>query len=195
MYDYCLKCSEPWFSAARQAEIAKMEADIKRLARKKAGDDSEDDEDRANKKSKSGPTALEQERAKYLRKGPKSKLVDTGRSKKRDESDMLARLEKFKGKLRQQEPSQSDIAETDIADSRASPGPNDGDEGIDVDNDTDWMGHRLNFPKGNEEEIRRAEHDYEVIDPRTRSAAAREEEMERKRSRKSNVGNAFRRGR
>ena len=37
-------------------------------------------------------------------------------------------------------------------------------------------------PKGNEEEVAKAERDYEVIDPRVRGAKAREEEKARKQS-------------
>lgn len=38
----------------------------------------------------------------------------------------------------------------------------------------------LHQPKGNEDEVEKAERDYEVIDPRARGARAREEERVRK---------------
>lgn len=176
-----------------------MEADIKRLVRKTAGSDSDDDAGDAQKKSKTGPSALELERAKYLKRSSvKRKPGDElGKARRRDESDMIARLEKFKGKLRQREPSPPPASDSKDSADRDSPGDGDEgeEEGMDVDDDKDWINHRLNFPKGNEQEVYRAEHDYEVIDPRTRGAAAKQEELDRKRSKKSNVGNAFRRGR
>ena len=59
------------------------------------------------------------------------------------------------------------------------------DEGMEVDDDVGFLGHLLHFPKGNEEEVMKAERDYEVIDPRQRGARAREEERERKRAQKA----------
>lgn len=176
-----------------------MEADIKRLVRKTAGNDSDDDTEDAQKKTRSGPSALELERAKYVKRSSvKRKTGDElGKARKRDESDIMARLEKFKGKLRQREPSPPSASDLKDSTDRDPLGDDDDgeDAGMDVDDDKDWMSHRLNFPKGNEQEVYRAEHDYEVIDPRTRGAAAKQEELDRKRSKKSNVGNAFRRGR
>jgi peptidyl-prolyl cis-trans isomerase SDCCAG10 len=58
------------------------------------------------------------------------------------------------------------------------------DEGMEVDDDVDWLRHRLHFATDDAAETARAEHDYEVIDPRTRGAKAKEEEMERKRAKK-----------
>ncbi|KAF8312771.1 uncharacterized protein EI90DRAFT_3022885 [Cantharellus anzutake] len=55
---------------------------------------------------------------------------------------------------------------------------------LEVDNDTSWMSHRLEFPKDDEAGAHRAEHDYEVIDPRAKAREIREEEQERKRSRR-----------
>ena len=184
-------------STARQAEIAKMEADIKRLARRRGDADSDNEREQTHKKAKSGQSALEQELAKYRNKSLKSKLGPEGKAKKRDENDLFARLEKFKGKLKQREDSPVDVSsKLEEAEDSGTKALNPSVEPeMDVDKDDDWMGHRLNFPKGNEEEVNRAEHDYEVIDPRTRGAQARQQEIERKKARKSNVGNAFRRGR
>jgi peptidyl-prolyl cis-trans isomerase SDCCAG10 len=173
-----------------------MEADIKRLARRKGGDDSDDEGEQAQKKARSGQSALEQELAKYRNKSPKSKLGTEGNTKKRDENDLLARLEQFKGKLRQRGDFSVDGSSKPegAGDSEAKASNPDKEAEMDVDKDHDWIGHRLNFPKGNEEEVSRAEHDYEVIDPRARGAQARQQELERKRVRKSNVGSSFRRG-
>ena len=59
------------------------------------------------------------------------------------------------------------------------------DPGIEVDDDRGFLSHALHFPKDDGEESRKAERDYEVIDPRERGAKAREEERERKRVMKS----------
>ena len=54
--------------------------------------------------------------------------------------------------------------------------------GMEVDDDVGFLGHLLHFPKGNEEEVLKAERDYEVIDPRQRGARAKEEEREREKA-------------
>ena len=65
---------------------------------------------------------------------------------------------------------------------------------MEVDDDTDFLGHELRFPKDNAEEVGKAERDYEVIDPRARGAQARAEEKERKaRSMKGRGGGGGRR--
>ncbi|KAF8331731.1 uncharacterized protein EI90DRAFT_3289373 [Cantharellus anzutake] len=45
---------------------------------------------------------------------------------------------------------------------------------LEVDNDTGWISHRLEFPKNDRAETHRAEHDYEVIDPRAKARGLRE---------------------
>ena len=52
--------------------------------------------------------------------------------------------------------------------------------GLEVDDDVGWLKHRLSFPKGNEEEVEKAEREYEVIDPRARATRAKEEERQKK---------------
>jgi len=59
---------------------------------------------------------------------------------------------------------------------------------MDVDDDTGFLSHRLQFPKDNAEEVNKAERDYEVIDPRQRGARAREEERERKQKQQKKGG-------
>ena len=68
------------------------------------------------------------------------------------------------------------------------------EEALEVDNDTEFLSHTLYFPKGNDEEVAKAEREYEVIDPRKRGAQAREEERERKkRIRPRDGGRGYRR--
>ncbi|CAE6482241.1 unnamed protein product [Rhizoctonia solani] len=70
-----------------------------------------------------------------------------------------------------------------------------GEQPQEVDNDSSWIGHKLKFAKDDGSETRRAEHDYEVIDPRARGNQAKMEERERKANKRSNVGQAFQKGR
>ena len=60
------------------------------------------------------------------------------------------------------------------------------EEGLEVDDDVEWLSHQLQFPKDNGQESARAEHDYEVIDPRARGARAKEEEKARKKDVRDN---------
>ena len=65
-------------------------------------------------------------------------------------------------------------------------GEGEGEGELEVDDDVEWLRHRLQFPKDNGQESARAEHDYEVIDPRARGARAKEEERTRKRDARDN---------
>ncbi|KAL1740899.1 cyclophilin-like protein [Schizophyllum fasciatum] len=173
--------------SARAAEIARMEDDIAKLSKKRDGYDS--DGEPAKKKQKR--SYLSEELAKYAKgRGVHKK------GKRKDESDVLAALDNFRGKL------QGAMAVDDEGDEG---GRGDGelegearaageDPGVEVDNDTDFLGHELRFAKDNAEETVKAERDYEVIDPRARGAQARAEEQERKaRSMKGRGGGGGRR--
>ena len=163
-----------------------MEADIRKLARRAAGEDS--DEERARKKPKR--SFLEEEMARYAKgRGVHKK------GKRRDEGDVLAALNSFRSKIKStaEEDEPMDVeagaapaeGETAGAGTEAGAGAGVGEEeGLEVDDDVGFLGHKLFFPKGNEEEVAKAERDYEVIDPRARGARAREEERERKRAMK-----------
>ncbi|KAJ2915595.1 hypothetical protein MD484_g4838, partial [Candolleomyces efflorescens] len=176
---------------SHKSQIARMEADIRKLSRLKRGDDSSDDE----KKRKPKVSYLEQELSKYT-KGRAGKKTTGGRGK-RDESDVLAALNSFRDKLKSAMPVDDDDDEGGGSVKRSG---DDGDvemrdtgrevgddaaeaeeeEPIEVDDDFGFMTHSLHFPKGNDEEVNKAEREYEVIDPRARGAKAREEERERK---------------
>jgi peptidyl-prolyl cis-trans isomerase SDCCAG10 len=58
--------------------------------------------------------------------------------------------------------------------------------GMEVDDDVGWLTHSLHFPKDNNEEVNKAEREYEVIDPRARASKAREDERHRKAQQPSN---------
>jgi peptidyl-prolyl cis-trans isomerase SDCCAG10 len=177
-------------SAARRAEIEKMEADIRKLTRPQGDSDSEDE----GKKKEKGPSLLEAQLSKYTQGKAQSKKG----AKRGNTASIVAQLNSFRGLIKAAGPSSS----LNPVESSASLGDEDvlrkaeGDEGIgspyhfygycnsptgmEVDNDSDWLSHALSFPKGNEEEVAKAEREYEVIDPRARATRAREEEKERK---------------
>jgi peptidyl-prolyl cis-trans isomerase SDCCAG10 len=175
-------------STARQSEIEKMEADIRKLSRKVRGDDSDDEP--AKKKPKK--SYLEEEMAKYNKSRNAHPKGKDGKRKK-DEGDVLAALSSFRNKLK------STTADTrEDEDMLAAEGApvvvGEEDPGLEVDDDVGFMSHLLHFPKDNSEEVMKAERDYEVIDPRQRGARAKEEERERKRMmRPKDGGRGFRR--
>ena len=162
----------PFHRLSRKAEIEKMEAEIRKLQRRR---DDSDNEDEASKK-KVKKSYLNEELDKYAKgKGLHKK------GKKKDEGDVLAALNSFRGKL--QSSIVVDEPEPNAADAEGGGGDvlEDGEE-MEVDNDTGFMSHALHFPKDNGEETLKAERDYEVIDPRERGAKAKEEERVRKRA-------------
>lgn len=166
-------------SNSRKSEIERMEAEIRKLTRRGAGEGSDDDEPAEKKPKKS---YLEEEMAKYAKgRG----LHKKGKGKK-DEGDVLAALNSFRSKLKSTTVEDSpplELKDGERQDAEdTEPKPTAEDVGMEVDNDVGFLGHLLHFPKGNEEEVAKAERDYEVIDPRQRGARAREEERDRKRA-------------
>jgi peptidyl-prolyl cis-trans isomerase SDCCAG10 len=157
-----------------------MEAEVKRLARRRDGGDSE--EERRTKKTKN-KSQLEEELAKY----EKGRGVHR-KGRKKDESEVLAAIAGFRNKLQMSVVARDKDEEPDDWMGDAEPGAQehateeDTNTIIEVDSDQGFMGHVLEFPKGNEEEVQKAEREYEVIDPRARGAQAREEELKRKRA-------------
>ena len=180
------------YRTEKQAEIQKLEADIRKLSKRtggKAGEDSDNsDSGHAKKKTKSNKSYLEEELAKYS-KGRLFAAGDgrdkDGKKKRRDESDVLAVLDGFRGKLKDFQPTSSsglkknkDPGEMDVDE----PGKEvvAEEEGLEVDTDRGFLSHLLTFPKDNSEEVEKAEREYEVIDPRQRGARAKQEERDRR---------------
>ncbi|KAF5316082.1 hypothetical protein D9619_006631 [Psilocybe cf. subviscida] len=174
---------------SRKAEIEKMEAEIRKLQKRRDGDLSDDE--KAHKKPKK--SYLSEELAKYSKGRGLHK-----KGKRRDEGDVLAALNSFRGKLQntmfadEPEPNATDADEGATKDTAEGVGE---DPGMEVDNDFDFMAHRLQFSHDNKEETDKAERDYEVIDPRARGAQAREEERQRKQAAIKAKGGAVRDGR
>lgn len=152
------------------------------------GDSDDSDPGHAKKKTKPTKSYLEEELAKYS----KGRLFAVGggrdkdgKKKRRDESDVLALLDGFRGKLKDFQPSSSTPGKdrgADEMDVDKGPGgevPVVRDE-MEVDTDQGFLGHLLTFPKDNSEEVNKAEREYEVIDPRQRGARAKQEERDKR---------------
>ncbi|KAI6101285.1 cyclophilin-like domain-containing protein [Pisolithus sp. B1] len=164
---------------SQRSEIEKMEAEIRRLTRRReGGDDSEEEAERQKKKKPKS----------YLEGRGCQKKAKDGRRK--DEGDVLAALKSFRGMLQAAGPANLNLVEDAEGEQGEGKAPvvSGEDPGMEVDDDRGFMSHVLQFPKDDGEETRKAERDYEVIDPRQRSAKAREEERERKRATKGRNG-------
>ena len=185
----CFFIDTPTYSDSRRVEIEKVESEIRRLAKKRDGDLSDDEHKKKAKKS-----YLEEELAKYSKgRGLQKKGKD---GKRKDEGDVLAALSSFRGKL-QSSMLVDEEPEEEGADKGEGGGAGAGADvaGMEVDDDRGFMGHALHFPKDNGEETQKAERDYEVIDPRARGARAKEEERERKNAALKAKGGGVRGGR
>ncbi|KAF7317655.1 Peptidyl-prolyl cis-trans isomerase [Mycena kentingensis (nom. inval.)] len=172
---------------ARKSEIANLEAEIRSLQKRRGGGgDSDDELDALRNQKKSKKSYLEEELAKYS-KGRGVHRKGAGGKRVNDESDVLAALSAFRGKLASV-PVLPDDEDVEMRDGDAEVSVKalgaEEDPGIEVDDDAGFLGHALHFPKDDGEETQKAERDYEVIDPRVRGARAREEEKERKRLQK-----------
>jgi len=165
-----------------------MEAEIRKLTKRRDGDSDEEVKRKKPKKS-----YLEEELAKYTKGRGKHKKGKDG--KRRDESDVLSALNSFRDKLQSQKRSDGEDNDVTMGDEAkglskdeeggVSAAAGEEDPGMEVDDDFGFMNHALHFPKDDGEETQKAERDYEVIDPRQRGAKAREEEKERRRAQKA----------
>jgi peptidyl-prolyl cis-trans isomerase SDCCAG10 len=154
-----------------------MEADIRKLSKRTAGENDSDDEHTAKKAKKS---MLAEELSKYA--GGRGR---TTKSKRKEEDDIMGMLNSFRTKLQQtsappQLDGDGDVPGAEVEAGQEDEAANFDDPGIEVDDDSAFLTHALRFDHGNEEEVAKAERDYEVIDPRVRGARAKEEEKERK---------------
>ncbi|KAJ3867342.1 cyclophilin-like protein [Lentinula novae-zelandiae] len=198
-------------TTARQTEISKMEAEIRKLTKRRDGVDDDSDDERKKKKPKT--SYLEAELGKYASSRGIKKKGGKGKGRAKDESDVLNVLNAFRGKLQTALPAEpEDDSEAKIGDDgtesnsvkveeakETQPPPANfpvgEDPGIEIDDDRGFLGHSLHFPKDDGEESRKAERDYEVIDPRQRGARAKEEEKARKAKAKYRDGGRGSRGR
>lgn len=174
-------------SDARKAELERIESEVRKLTRRRDSDDEEEEAKSKKKARTSGPSLIELQNAKYKRGSAAAKR----QGRKKDEGDILATLSSFRGKLQNMR-SDSPPAppgegmEVDQPQEAAGSAGGRGEEGLEVDDDVEWLSHQLQFPKDSGQESARAEHDYEVIDPRARGARAKEEEKARKKDARDN---------
>ncbi|KZP00961.1 cyclophilin-like protein [Calocera viscosa TUFC12733] len=172
---------------AREAEVRKLVSSVKSLTRKR----SLSPDPSADRKKPKGPSALEQELAKYEAHRGKGGLTVKAKSKgRREEDSIMSKLATFQNRLHRfmpASPSPPPVEPRESAtngDEAREEAPADAveeDVGEEMDTDKDWLGHALHFEKGGEEETRRAEADYEVIDPRARARWAKDERKEERR--------------
>ena len=180
------------YRTEKQVEIQKLEADIRKLSKRTGGNtggDSDDsDSGHANKKTKPNKSYLEEELAKYSKGrlfvagGGRDK---DGKKKRKDETDVLAMLDGFRGKLKDSQSTSLSSGlgrnkNPDEMDVDKDPGEGATIDGLEVDTDRGFLSHHLTFPKDNSEEVDKAEREYEVIDPRQRGARAKQEERDRR---------------
>ena len=115
-------------------------------------------------------------------------ILDVKAKKKgKGEDDVLATLNSFRSKL-QGVMDVDDEIPVELGEDGEMPPAGAEDPGVDVDDDLGFLSHHLRFPKGNEDEVAKAEREYEVIDPRARGAKAKEEERQRKRAQRPKDG-------
>lgn len=145
---------KPTKAGARQTEIEKMEAEIRSMARKRAGED--EDDAPAKKKRKGG--ALAAELAKYQR-GKKGK----------DKAEALKKLDAFTRRMETAMDRTGDAMDAE------------GDEGEldEVDDDLDFLTHTFKDTTDNADEVRKAEEDYDVYDPRATDDAGKNTDRDR----------------
>lgn len=128
-----------------------MQEDLRMMKKRMGQDsdtDSEDEEER--RKRRRGPSALEQELAKYKSaRGRAAREKWNAKDKRSKDDDLMRDLGMFSKR---------------VMDAEADEEPmEDGDEaGLEVDDDVGWLRHSLKFAHEISDETRRAEDEYEV---------------------------------
>lgn len=182
-----------------KAEIAKVQADLKKLT-KRGGSDDEGEESDNKKKQKSaakisGAELLAAERAKYTKGGrsvgkssgekeniPNSGATRKGKGKKEDDEDVMDMLEGFRSRVRAAvvtTPQGSNTPEP-VEEAAPAPAPIDGYNGEILEGDDDdegWMAHTLTFRKDATMD-RHTIDEYEVVDPREKGMTLEDAQRE-----------------
>lgn len=159
-----------------KAEIAKVQADLKKFTRQGSsdGEDGENDKGEGKQKSKSsGAALLAAERAKYAQGGRSIGKGSTGaatkgKRRREEDDDIMDMLNGFRSKIRAAAPEEPTRSQ--------SQGGGD-EEGVDGyageilegdDDDTGWMSHTLQFRKDATMDQHNID-EYEVVDPRDKN--------------------------
>jgi peptidyl-prolyl cis-trans isomerase SDCCAG10 len=142
-----------------KAEVAKVQADLKKMTRQAGSPDAESS--KGKKAKESGAALLAAERAKYQKGG---RSVGKGGKKRREEDDdVMSALDGFRSKIR--------AAAVDDGEEPAAEESIDGYAGEILEEDGDdegWLGHSLRFRKDATMDQHTID-EYEVIDPRTQN--------------------------
>ncbi|BEI82528.1 hypothetical protein CcaverHIS002_0303960 [Cutaneotrichosporon cavernicola] len=155
-------------SSSRKEDIERMQEDLRMMKKRMGQDsdtDSEDEEER--RKRRRGPSALEQELAKYKHaRGRAAREKWNPKDKRSKDDDLLRDLGMFSKKVMEAEADEEPMDNSGNA----------GEAGLEVDDDVGWLRHSLKFEHEISDETRRAEDEYEVIDPRAKARAVAAEE-------------------
>ncbi|KIR60496.1 peptidyl-prolyl isomerase CWC27 [Cryptococcus bacillisporus CA1873] len=173
-------------SAARQAEIKRMEEDLRRL-KKRSGSLSDSNSDSSSRARRKGPSYLEQELAKYAsNRGRAAMKAGNKRSRRDEEEDILVEMRKFSSRVMQAEDEPEEEQAEGIEEGETKEGTGIGavmaeeEGGIEVDDDIGWLKHKLKFHVNEKELTRRAEDEYAVIDPRAKARDLQEKPDKKK---------------
>jgi peptidyl-prolyl cis-trans isomerase SDCCAG10 len=132
-----------------------MQDDLRALKKSQGNDSDSDSDSDSRHKRRKGPSYLEQELSKYS-KG-RGRAAKGNKKNKREEEDLLAELGAFSKRVT------ADDGGKGIRDDDDEGGGMGGvEEGLEVDDDVDWMKHRLKFDVDEKELTRRAEDEYSV---------------------------------
>lgn len=154
-------------SAEQKAKIDQMQADLRKLKKRSGNASDSDSED--ERKRRRGPSALEEELARYAKNRGRAAARQhqaTRKGRRDEEDDILAQMAMFTKKV---------AKEADEADAQAKRRQKELEEevraaeeaageegGVDVDDDEGWMNHDLKFEVDEKELTRRAEDEYAV---------------------------------
>ncbi|ORX35921.1 cyclophilin-like domain-containing protein [Kockovaella imperatae] len=169
-------------SAARQAEIKKMQEDLRKL-KKKSGQASDSDSDSDAGRRRKKVSYLDEELAKYSKGRGRAAKSGNRRSRKDEEDDLLLEMGRFSKRVAMagddDEGAQEDEDMPEPAQDLSLLGgpPN---EELEVDDDVGWLKHKLRFVVDEKELTRRAEEEYAVIDPRAKARQLASEEKREK---------------
>nr|XP_018265215.1 peptidyl-prolyl isomerase CWC27 [Kwoniella dejecticola CBS 10117]OBR87373.1 peptidyl-prolyl isomerase CWC27 [Kwoniella dejecticola CBS 10117] len=164
-------------SASRQAEIKRMEEDLRKL-KKRTGEASDSDSDSERGRRRKGPSVFEEELAKYSKNRGRAARHGNKRGRREEEDDLLKEMSKFSNKVAKAGPAEDEDENDQRAPKSMRPSNGDeeaGEDDLEVDDDVGWMKHSLKFFVDEKELTRRAEDEYSVIDPRAKARQLAEE--------------------
>lgn len=139
-----------------KAEVAKVQADLRKMTRQAGSPDAE--ASTSKKKKESGAALLAAERAKYQKGG--RAIGKEGKKRREEDDDIMSALDGFRSKLKAAVTDQQAEEPMDEREDGYAGEILEGD-----DNDEGWLGHSLRFRKDATMDQHTLD-EYEVIDPR-----------------------------